>query len=271
MASVEGAVSETVSPRARVCAKYTPASNVNVLLADQYGNPVPDGAPVIFQTNLGAVGSSSKGACNTVNGGCSVDFRSQDPRTNSPNTPPTPCNNFGAGGSGMDDATRIGVATICASSTDGTTTVFKKTAIFMSGSVAANVYLNGSATRLDGTVSDLGTVGAYDPKVFSLLISDVNFNPLPVGTKVEIATLNNGTAVGVAPAEIQNIFTHSTTGDDQTGNVISGNQGSYHTITIGSAQPKPCTGPLVSTFGVNITTPRAVTTTYPFKVTFSCP
>lgn len=249
----------------------TPATNVNVLLADQYGNPVPDGAPVIFQTNLGAVGSSSKGACNTVNGGCSVDFRSQDPRFNAPNTPPTPCNNFGAGGSGMDDATRTGVATICASSTDGTTTVFKKTAIFLSGSVAANVYLDGSTTRLTGTVTDLGTVGAFDAKVFSLLISDVNFNALPVETKVEIATLNNGTAIGVAPAQVQNVFPHSAAGDDQTGNVISGNQGSYHTITIGSAQPKPCTGALVSTFSVNITTPRLVTTTYPFKVTFSCP
>ena len=171
-----------------------------MLLADQYGNPVPDGAPVIFQTNLGAVGSSSKGACNTVNGGCSVDFRTQDPRTNAPNTPPTPCNNFGAGGAGMDDSTRAGVATICASSTDGTTTVFKKTAIFFSGSAAANVYLDGSPTRLTGAVADLGTVGATDPKVFSLLISDVNFNALPAGTKVEIATLNNGTAIGVAPA-----------------------------------------------------------------------
>jgi hypothetical protein len=251
-----------------------PATNVNVLLADQYGNPVPDGAPVIFQTNLGAVGSSSKGACNTVNGGCTVDFRTQDPRSNAANTPPTPCNNFGAGGAGMNDATRPGVATICASSTDGTTTVFKKTAIFFSGSAANNVYLNGSATRLDGAVVDLGRVGATDSKVFSLLISDVNYNAMPAGTKVEIATISNGTAVGVAPASVQNIFPHSAAGDDATGNVISGNQGSYHTITIGSGQPVApavCSKDLVSTFSVNITTPRLVTTTYPFKVTFSCP
>lgn len=175
-----------------------PATNVSVLLADQFGNPVPDGASVIFQTNLGAVGSSSKGACNTVNGGCTVDFRTQDPRSNATNTPPTPCNNFGAGGAGMNDATRPGVAIICASSTDGTNTVFKKTAIFFSGNAAANAYLNGSPSPLTGAEVDQGVVGATDPKVFNLLISDVNFNPLPAGTKVEVANINNGVAVGAA-------------------------------------------------------------------------
>ncbi|MDB5961500.1 MAG: bacterial Ig-like domain family protein [Massilia sp.] len=248
-----------------------PAAFVNVLIADQFGNPVPDGTPVVFQTNLGAVGSSNKGGCNTVNGGCSVDFRTQDPRSNSANTPGTPCNNYGAGGVGMNDATRPGVATICASSTDGTNTIFKKTALFFSGSSASNVYLNGSATRLPGIETDLGTVGASESKVFSLLISDVNNNPMPFGTKISIANINNGTAVGAAPDTVQNIFPHSASGDDLTGNTISGNQGSYHTITIGSTQPTPCTKALVSTFNVNITTPKAVTTTYPFKVTFSCP
>jgi hypothetical protein len=249
----------------------TPATVVNVLMADQFGNPVPDGAPVVFQTNMGAVGSSSKGACNTVNGGCSVDFRTQDPRLPTANLPATPCNNMGAGGAGANDSTRRGVATICASSTDGTTTVFNKIAIFFSGDVAANVYLDGSGTRLDGTLVDLGSVGATDSKVFSLLISDVNFNPMPAGTKVEITDITNGNATGVAPTTVQNIFPHSSTGDDPTGNVISGNQGSYHTITVGSAQPKPCLTPLVSTFNVSVTTPRGKTTPYPFKVKFTCP
>jgi hypothetical protein len=248
-----------------------PATLVNVLLADQFGNPVPDGAPVVFQTNLGAVGSSSKGACNTVNGGCSVDFRTQDPRGVSNNSPSTPCNNMGQGGVNANDSTRPGVATICASSTDGSSTVFKKTAIFFSGSAAVNVYLDGSAARLNGSVVDLGSVGATDSKVFSLLISDVNFNPMPAGSKVEITDITNGNASGVSPVTVQSIFPHSSAGDDPSGNVISGNQGSYHTITVGSVQPKPCLGPLVSTFNVSVTTPRLKTTSYPFKVRFSCP
>jgi hypothetical protein len=261
----------------------TAATKVNILLADQFGNPVPDGTPVVFQTNLGAVGSASKGACNTENGGCTVDFRTQDPRSNTANTPSTPCNNYGAGTLlptplpsplpplVMDDSRRAGVATICASSTDGTNTVFKKVAIFFSGSTAFNVYPDGAAAPLTGAVFDLGRVGATESKVFNLLISDVNQNPMPAGTKVEIANITNGSAIGVAPAEVQNIFPHSATVDDPTGTTISGNQGSYHTITIGSTQPVPCLGTLVSSFNVNITTPRLLTTTYPFKVTFSCP
>ena len=57
----------------------TPATRIQVLLADDFGNPVPDGTPVVFQTNMGAVGSSDRGGCNTVNGGCVVDFRAQGP------------------------------------------------------------------------------------------------------------------------------------------------------------------------------------------------
>ena len=64
----------------------TPATTVQVLLADTFGNPVPDGTPIVFQTNMGAVGSSDKGGCNTVNGGCSVEFRAQNPRMPSPGT-----------------------------------------------------------------------------------------------------------------------------------------------------------------------------------------
>ena len=166
----------------------------------------------------------------------------------------------------------LSLATICASSTDATSTVFKKIAIFFSGGTASKVFLNG-VTPLTGagTITDLGTVASIDAKVFQLLISDINENPMPAGTKIAIANINNGNALGVAPAEVQNIFPHSPSGDDPTGNVISGNQGSYHTITVGSTQPKPCAGPEVSNFNVNITTPKLVTTTYPFKVTFSCP
>ncbi|MBC7405683.1 MAG: Ig-like domain-containing protein [Cytophaga sp.] len=52
-------------------------ANVTILMADQYGNPVSDGATINFVTEGGAIGSSVKGACSTVNGACSVPFRSQ--------------------------------------------------------------------------------------------------------------------------------------------------------------------------------------------------
>lgn len=253
----------------------TPASVVSVLLADQNGNPVSDGTPVVFQTNLGAVGSSSKGACNTVNGGCSVDYRSQEPRTASSNLPATPCNTGTAAGV-SNDSTRVGVATICASTTDGTNTVFAKTALFLSGNTATYVFLNGGTTPLSTNAlspTDLGTVKTTDPaKVISLQINDINLNPLPDGTTVSVSNLFNAVQNGsVSPATVQNIFPHSAVGDDRTGNTVSGNQGSTHIISIGSTQPTPCVQPLVGTFNVVVTTPLATSTTYPFKLTFSCP
>jgi hypothetical protein len=51
---------------------------VTVRMADQYGNPVSDNTAVNFVTEGGAVGSSSQGACTTLNGECSVDLRSQN-------------------------------------------------------------------------------------------------------------------------------------------------------------------------------------------------
>lgn len=51
---------------------------IMVRLADQYGNPVSDGTTINFVTEGGAVGSSAQGACNTKDGGCSVDLITQN-------------------------------------------------------------------------------------------------------------------------------------------------------------------------------------------------
>lgn len=254
----------------------TPATNVNILVADQAGNPVPDGLPVVFQTNLGSIGSSSKGACNTVNGGCSVDFRTQAPRVASPNLPATPCNSSTTGPV-SNDSVRTGLATICASTTDGANTLFAKTSIFLSGSFATNVYWfdsPGGPVRLDGSTVDLGTVASTESKVITLEINDVNNNPMPSGTKVEVTNVVNAVGIGVSPSTVQNIFPHTMTGDVRTGTGIDNNsirQGSYHQVSIGSAQAKPCLTPLAGTFNVTITTPKGNVTSYPFKLAFSCP
>jgi hypothetical protein len=47
-------------------------------LADQFGNPVPDGTVVNFISSGGAVCSSTSGSCTTANGECSCQFRSQE-------------------------------------------------------------------------------------------------------------------------------------------------------------------------------------------------
>jgi len=53
-------------------------ANITVMMADQYGNPVSDNTTINFVTEGGSVGSSAQGACNTVNGACTVQLRSQN-------------------------------------------------------------------------------------------------------------------------------------------------------------------------------------------------
>jgi hypothetical protein len=53
-------------------------SSLTARLADQFGNPVPDGTVVSFITSGGAVCTSSTGSCTTSNGECSCEFRSQE-------------------------------------------------------------------------------------------------------------------------------------------------------------------------------------------------
>lgn len=243
------------------------ATNVQVMLADAFGNPVPDGTPVVFQTNMGAIGSADKGGCNTVNGVCSVAFRTQAPRTATPGSPATPCNAV------APDATRRGLATVCASSTDGTNTVYARTAIFFSGSAVKYVYMDGSATPLDPTKTvDLGAISGTATKVFTLQLNDENNNPMPAGSKVEINSMLNGTAAPVMPGTVPNVAPHSTGNvDDPTGLTVgSGPQGSTHVFSISSTSPTQCT-PAQASFNVSVTSPSGLTTIIPFKLSFTCP
>ena len=250
----------------------TPATRIQVLLADKSGNPVPDGTPIVFQTNMGSVGTSDKGGCNTVNGGCSVDFRAQNPRIPTPGQPVTPCNT-GNTGSTLD-ATRVGLATVCASSTDGINTVFSKIALFFSGGDAVNTTWDGNAVSFDALhPNDLGSVSSSDSKVFQLQLNDVNLNPLPVGTKVEITSMLNGTPGGVVPATVPSVAPHDAHGiAGASGATVAGPQGSLHTFSI-AAVTNPLGGcsAKTATFNVTVTAPAGSVTNIPFKLSFTCP
>ena len=56
------------------------SSKLTVRIVDANGNPVADGVPVVAQADFGAVGTSGRGGCTTVNGVCSVDYTVQNPR-----------------------------------------------------------------------------------------------------------------------------------------------------------------------------------------------
>jgi len=244
-----------------------PASNINVLLADQNGNPVTDGVSVVFSSNLGAIGTSNQGSCNTVNGGCSVDFRTQSPRVATPGVPVTPCNT-GAGSS--PDSTRPGVATVCASISDGKTTLFKRIGLFFSGNTA-NAILNGSVPVAATTSNpyDLGTIVRTDSKNFTLQFNDENGNPMPAGSTVSVTNVAGGLTSGSAsPTVVANIPPPMVN--------VTGNLGGTHTFTIVPTPTDPSLGCSSSkgTFNVVVVTSpgttHSVTTTFPFKLAVTC-
>ncbi|MGZ5201072.1 MAG: Ig-like domain-containing protein [Telluria sp.] len=236
----------------------SPATHLAVMIADANGNPVPDGTPVVFQTNMGSVGSADKGGCNTVNGGCSVDFRMQNPRSATPGTPATPCN------ASAPDSNRTGVATVCASTTDGTNTVYASTHLYFSLSHVATAFMDGASTPLAG-VTDLGTMRSDAVRVFSLQFNDANGNPLPAGSTVGVASAVNVTAAAPVPAEVPNMPPPSNISS------ASGYLGSSHVFTVNSTQATNCTKALDASFNVVVQTPAGIATTFPFKLTFSCP
>jgi len=246
-----------------------PAATISVSLGDAFLNPVPDGTPVVFQTNMGLIGTSDKGGCSTVNGTCAVPLRAQAPSVATPGQPATPCNAI------TPDNTRAGLATICASTTDGTNFLSARTAVFFSGGIAENTFLNGAKVSFNAAApNDLGAISASATKVFQLQFNDVNGNPMPAGSTVAISSMLNGNAAAVAPATVPNIAPHNANNvDDPTGTVISGNQGSTHTFSVSSTTPTNCTTTVQASFNVTVTTPSPYNsvTTIPFKLTFTCP
>jgi hypothetical protein len=111
-------------------------------------------------------------------------------------------------------------------------------------------------------------VASGTAKVFRLQINDANLNPLPKGTTVGALNVVNA-SVTVTPPTIQDILPHSSGADDITGNTISGRQGSWHTISVSTTRATPCVEQQ-ATFSVTTTTPFGVSTSFPFKLAFTC-
>lgn len=241
-------------------------NTINVLMADAVGNPVADGTPVIFQTDSGAVGSSSNGGCATVNGGCSVSFRSQNPRYALGNT---------AG-------KRAGLATITASSSTSQTTLQGQIGMFLSGSDAVNVFLAGTSTQVSSSSRTVVTTTSCSPFNLQLELNDLNFNPLPfdtaIATKDPSADLTIGT---VAPNTVPNVYPHDVAGNATlTVANMAARQGSVHTIPItiaAAAVPLVPTdlgcyeaggNTATATFTVTIATPLGTPAVYAFGLKY---
>lgn len=241
-------------------------NTITVLMADGAGNPVADGTPVVFQTDSGAVGSSSNGGCSTVNGACSVSFRSQNPRY----------------GLGNTAGKRAGLATITATSSTSQTTLQGQIGTFLSGSDPVNIFLAGTSTQVSGasrTQLSTSTCGQY---MLQLELNDLNFNPLPFGTTITTSDATADLTIGtIAPITVPNVYPHDVNGA-ATLNVanMAARQGSVHTIPItivGAATPLVptdlgcyATGVNTATgrFTVTIATPLGTPAQYTFGLTY---
>jgi len=205
-------------------------TKINILIADQSGNPVADGTPVVFQTDSGAVGSSDLGGCHTVNGACSVDFRSQDPR-------------YGVGNTAGKTP---GIATITASSTSGTANLMDQIEVILSADDPFLFMNNVALTSYDFSTSNCNDY------VLNIEIRDVNSNPMPKGTKVEAVNLTDVTISEISNAPIGNASTPTT-----------------HRIPIKPDATKCAAGGgHIGTFDLKISSPMGNPVAYPFSLTF---
>lgn len=215
-------------------------TKVNILLADQSGNPVADGTPVVFQTDSGAIGSSSFGGCTTINGGCSVDFRSQNPR-------------YGVG----NTAGKVpGLATISVSTTSALYTLSGTIGIYLSGDDAVNVrnLATGALVSPPPAINNLVTSSCGNFSL-GLLLADINGNPMPEKTTIESANPAGVTIGDIIPAAVPN-----TTGP--SGHIIPVKPDATKCKDVGA------TGTATGTFDIKITSPLGAPKLYSFSLTY---
>lgn len=208
-------------------------TKINILMADQSNNPVADGTPVVFQTDSGAVGSSAIGGCLTINGACSVDFRSQNPRY----------------GIGNTAGKTPGLATITASSTAAGTNLTGQAYVVLSGDTP-HIFLSGTSTELFGGES-FSTTTCSDYQL-RIILRDVNSNPMPAGTKVEAVNLTDVAIAEIFPKTVPNTLTPSS-----------------HLIPVKPDATKCAAGGgHTGTFSIKITSPLGVAVAYPFSLSY---
>ena len=187
-------------------------NEIKLLLADQFGNPVADGVPVVMQTDSGAIGSADRGGCLTSNGRCTVELRSQNPRYEADASAPR---------------RRAGLATVSVTTlANAQQPLTGEIAVFFSGSRVGNVSLVGSpsgVTLADGKLS-INASGCGATNV-ALRLSDARRNPMPAGSTLafDAAVGLSGTASPSAVPSVAPLY---------TGSLVLNDQGSVHTIAV---------------------------------------
>lgn len=223
---------------------------IKVLLADQFSNPVADGVPVVLQTDSGAIGTSDRGGCLTVNGRCTVDLRSQNPRYGADATAPQK---------------RAGLATITATTLAGSAAPVTGTvAVFLSGSHVANVSLAGAVAGValaNGAFTiDAASCGAVN---FAVRLSDARRNPLPAASTLAFdnVLLLAGNAYPATVPSVAPVYVNG---------FVTGDQGAVHTLSLQPDATCDAAGPRAVTGSANLvlTTPLGNTSVFPIALRF---
>lgn len=231
---------------------------VQVLLADAFGGAVADGTQIVFTTNVGAVVGLGGAQCLTnkqnitgdtpVPGFCSLLWRSQNPRAN-------------------------GVATIVATSTNGTSNLSQSSTFYVLGSYGiiykvSNTSVEGSTTRQSagGPVS-LDFQSSCSAQTLTFEVVDSNDNPMPPGSLLASASVPATVTVGaIAPATVP-MWDIANLGIGQ-----APHRGTVHSVVV--APPGTCNtaGATLHTtdtvFNISVTSPKGAISNTPVTLIY---
>jgi hypothetical protein len=223
-----------------------------LLLADQFGNPVADGTPVVFQTDSAAVGTADRGGCNTVNGACEVALRSQNPRFDTDASAPRG---------------RAGLATVSVSTLNNSSTPLTGSmGIFLSGSYVSRVTRlsdNGASVPVTGTIAL--TTSACNATSLRLRLSDSNRNPMPSGTNLAGRSGDQMQVLDIVPSTVPSIAPLYVDG------MVRGDQGSSHLIVLAPEATKCVAGGALTidaSIVIEVTSPRGNKTAIPITLRY---
>lgn len=204
---------------------------VTARLADAYGSSVADGTQVVFTTTAGAFSGDAR--CLTVNGECTVTWRSQNPR---------PTN---------------GIGTIVATATNSTSTLTQSASFYMSGSFGQIHY-----PTTGGAVASIPTIdfgASCEADVIPFRLTDVNNNPMPQGTVVSINANDTGVTTTVLPTTVPNVGVPSD---------LTALRGTVHTLSIKPGSCDAAGTAVTSMFYIMVTSPKGNQTLVPVYIRY---
>lgn len=255
-------------------------TTASVIASDRVGNPVPDGTGISFISSGGQIGTASLGVCTTTKGTCNVEFTSASPRpangriaitayaVGEENFNDANGNNAYDSGESFTDLGDI----FADSNFDGVwqlgelSVAFANNSFACASSMVASAWAPSRAGTCDGVWGSAhvrqgsiivlsgnhlnitpglatGSIGtSCQPVSVDFYAYDENNNPLPAGTKLEVANLpSKGWKASILPSLVPNTAAIG---------------GSRHTVVF--TPDNPCTGVLSFDAKISATTPKGI-------------